>query len=250
MSVHEAVDSTSADARISRTGGQARRRWRLPRRRVAGRALVLHDSDLAPGAALLDALRVRTLAPEVVRVDRGRRLPDPGSLQLAIVVGTARLSGADAPAWLDRQVDWLRRADRTGAPVLALGSAAQALAIALGGEVQHADRTRRSWIRVTTAAPALIAPGPWLAWDDDLILLPPGAELLAHDQLGPQAFRINKHVGVQFHPEATPETVAAWVLTSKETLDFQGIMEATWRDRPVASEASRRLFAEFAASVA
>jgi GMP synthase (glutamine-hydrolysing) len=250
MGVYDVVDVSSAEVRIAGTAGQVSRRRRVARRTVAGRALVLQDRELAPGGALLDSLRARALEPEVLRVDRGGRLPEPQLLDLAIVVGTARVSGTDAPAWLEREVDWLRRADRAGTAVLALGAAAQALAIALGGAVKRVPQARRIWTRVTTTAPRRIAAGPWLAWEDDRIVLPPGAELLAHDRVGPQAFGVNEHLGVQFHPEATPEIVPDWVVTSEEVLDFQGIMEATWRDFPIASVAARQLFAEFVDSVA
>lgn len=250
MGVHEIVDLSDADAPVPGTNGHVRRRWQLARRPVAGRALVLHDRELGPGGYLLDPLRARSFEPEVVRIDGDGLLPSPESLDLAIVVGTARVSGAVAPAWLERELDWLRRADRAGTAVLALGSAAQALAIALGGGVKALPRARRTWTRVTTTAPERIAAGPWLAWEDDLIVLPPGAELLAYDHVGPQAFGIGGHLGVQFHPEATPEIVPDWVLTSEEVVDFQGIMEATWRDFPVASLAAHRLFAAFVDSVA
>ena len=250
MGVHDVVDISSAEVRIAGTAGQVNRRRRVARRTVAGRALVLQDRELVPGDTLLDSLRARALEPEVLRIDRGGRLPESELLDLAIVVGTARVSGTDAPAWLEREIDWLRRADRAGTAVLALGSAAQALAIALGGAVKRVPQARRIWTLVTTAAPRRIAAGPWLAWEDDRIVLPPGAELLAHDHVGPQAFGVNEHLGVQFHPEATPEIVPDWVATSEEVLDFQGIMEATWRDFPIASVAARQLFAEFVDSVA
>jgi GMP synthase (glutamine-hydrolysing) len=249
MGVHEVVEASSADMRAAGTVRQV-----IPRQRVAstvsGRALVVQDRDLAAGDALLDSLRARALEPEILRIDGGSPLPEPELLNLAIVVGTARVSGPDAPAWLEREIDWLRRADQAGTAVLALGSAAQALAIALGGAVHRLPQTRRAWTRVTTEAPKRIAVGPWLAWEDDRIVLPPGAELLAHDHVGPQAFAVNEHLAVQFHPEATPEIVPDWVLTSEEVLDFQGIMEATWRDFPIASVAARHLFADFVGSLA
>jgi GMP synthase-like glutamine amidotransferase len=249
MGVHEVVDFSSADVRVAGIAGQVRRRRRVARRTMAGRVLVLQDRELGPGGWLLESLRARALEPEVLRIDRDGPLPEPELLDLAIVVGTARVSGGVAPAWLEREIDWLRRADRAGTAVLALGSAAQALAIALGGTVKPVPRARRIWTRVTTTAPERIGAGPWLAWEDDLIVLPPGAELLAHDHVGPQAFGVNEHLGVQFHPEVTPEIVLNWLITSDEVLDFQGIMEATWRDFPIASAPARRLFAEFVDSV-
>jgi len=40
--------------------------------------------------------------------------------------------------------------------------------------------------------------------------MPPGAKVLAANESGVQAYRAGRHVAVQFHPEVTPEIVAAW----------------------------------------
>jgi hypothetical protein len=39
-----------------------------------------------------------------------------------------------------------------------------------------------------------------------------------------------------------------WVANSDAPLDHQGIMEATWRDQSLASDAARRLFTSFVRS--
>jgi hypothetical protein len=85
--------------------------------------------------------------------------------------------------------------------------------------------------------------GPYLAWEDETIEVPPHGEVLAHDHLGPQVFRVGPHLGIQVNPHVTPETVRAWVAGSREVLDGQGILEATWRDHARASDAAHRLFA-------
>jgi GMP synthase-like glutamine amidotransferase len=84
-----------------------------------------------------------------------------------------------------------------------------------------------------------------------LIQLPPGAQLLAHDRVGPQALSLRGHLGVQFHPEVKPETVAGWVgfrrgeAVDGQPLDGQAVLEATSRERLAAAAASRRLLAAF-----
>ncbi len=124
------------------------------------------------------------------------------------------------------------------------------LATALGGAVERLRQPRRGWVYVTTTEPRLISSGPWLAWQDEAIRLPRRAELLAHDRVGPQAFRVSRHLGVQFHPEVTPEIVSQWIAASHEVLDTQGIMEATRRDFGAASGAAHRMFSAFFDSVA
>jgi GMP synthase-like glutamine amidotransferase len=213
----------------------------LSARQATGhKALVLQHRDHEPGGVLLDVLRAKGLDPVVVRVDRSERLPDPDAAPLAVVLGSDR-----SAAWADAELDWLRRADATGISVLALGSGAALLATALGGGVARRRQPRRGWVQFTTADPKLISAGPWLAWEDEIIRLPHEAELLAHDRVGPQAFRMNGHLGLQFHPEVTPEIVEDWVASSHQVLDVQGTMEATWRDFRVASEAARRMFSAF-----
>jgi len=43
---------------------------------------------------------------------------------------------------------------------------------------------------VDTAIPHLIPSGPWLSWQQDVIAIPPRTQLLAHNRLGPQVFRV------------------------------------------------------------
>jgi len=65
-------------------------------------------------------------------------------------------------------------------------------------------------VHVGTRAPDVVGDGPWLSWHDDELLPPPAAEVLAANASGVQAYRAGIHTGVQFHPEVTPEIVAAW----------------------------------------
>jgi GMP synthase-like glutamine amidotransferase len=215
-----------------------------------GIAFVLQDREDTPGGLVLDVLAERGLRATTVRLDRGEPLPDPGSSSLAFALGSAGAVDDPARGWADSELEWLRQADRAGTAVLGLGLGAEALAVALGGAVERAPRPQRGWIRVATAVPDLIAPGPWLAWRDDVIRLPARAQLLAHDRVGPQAFRCNGHVGVQFHPAVTPEIVRRWVTATQGTvLDYQGILEATSRDYDAGTAAGRRLLSGFIDSV-
>ncbi len=46
--------------------------------------------------------------------------------------------------------------------------------------------------------------------------MPPGAAELAHSDVGPAAFALGPHLGVQFHPEVTTEVIAAWARSEAE----------------------------------
>jgi len=178
-------------------------------------AVILQHQDDAPAGLLVDVLNASGLRWQTVRLDRGESLPDPDSVALAVTLGSEHSAHDMRQEWIAPEIDWLRQADDAGTVIFGVCFGAQALALALGGAVERACRPERGWVQISTALPALVAPGPWLAWHDDAILLPPGAELLAHNGSGPQAFRAGPHLGVQFHPEVTPEIVAGWVLSER-----------------------------------
>jgi GMP synthase-like glutamine amidotransferase len=196
-----------------------------------------------PTVQLVDVLHQRGLNPVLRRVSETPRLPDPRSLPIVVLLG-ADCFGSDR-AGLDAELDWLREADRAGTPILGIGHGARALAAALGGAVGPAERGHRGWALVDTAAPHLVPAGPWLAWQHDVMLLPPEAELLAHNRLGPQAFTIGPHLGVQFHPEATPRSAAGWVKRDRTRVDFHDTLTGTTRDPAAARVCAQRLFSAF-----
>ena len=53
--------------------------------------------------------------------------------------------------------------------------------------------------------------GPWAQYHYEVVSLPAGALELARSPVGPAAFRVGPHFGVQFHPEATSELMSKWV---------------------------------------
>jgi GMP synthase-like glutamine amidotransferase len=59
--------------------------------------------------------------------------------------------------------------------------------------------------------PVLVPPGPWVVWHHDAFTAPPGAEVLASNEVCLHAFRQGLHTGVQFHPEVTRVMVSHWI---------------------------------------
>lgn len=208
-------------------------------------ALVVSPGATPVAAPLVDALIDHGLVPVAVAGGEDDPLPAPGSAPLAILVGEAALSDAEAAGRLAREVDWVRRADAAGTPVLGIGHGARVLALALGGAVQPAPHPLRGWTMVDTAVPHQIAGGPWLAWQHDIITLPPGAQQLAHNRLGPQAFRFGRHLGVQFHPEATPEVVAGWAGAHDASGEAPANLNVITRDPTASAVCTRRLLSSF-----
>ena len=186
------------------------------------RALRVHHDHLSSGDLVAEHLRLRGWEVEervVVPPDRfgspgiGHRFPDPAGYDL-LVPGGAPWSAYDdvlVGAWLRPELDWLRAAAAAGVPVLAICFGAQALARALGGGVAASDRPELGYTDIETDEPGLVGPGPWFQWHYDTFTVPPGAREVARNAAGPQAYAIGRCLAVQFHPEVTPEIVAAWM---------------------------------------
>ena len=173
-------------------------------------ALVLQHQHNAPPALLADWARQRGIELAVVRADRARALPQPGAFAFAIALGSDHSAGHRKPAWVDRELEWLRVADRAALPVLGICFGAQALAVALGGSIEHARHPELGWVSVQSRRPEIVEDGPWFAWHEDVFVLPPVATEIARNAFGPQAFVAGPHLGVQFHPEVTPEVAEMW----------------------------------------
>jgi hypothetical protein len=62
-----------------------------------------------------------------------------------------------------------------------------------------------------------------MQWHYDTFTLPPGAALLAESPAGPQVFALRRSLGVQFHPEVTPEIVGWWVRAGRDKLVRAGL---------------------------
>jgi GMP synthase-like glutamine amidotransferase len=159
------------------------------------------------------------------------------------MVGSERFDNALAVGDVGAHIEWLHRADRAGTPVMAVGHGARLLAAAFG--VTPAEHPVRGWVMVDTAIPHLIPTGPWLTWQHDVISLPSDAQVLAHNRLGPQVFRLGRHLGVQFHPETTRSSAAEWARPSDTSSEAARLLDLIVRDPGAVTSSARRLFATF-----
>ena len=150
------------------------------------------------------------------RIDDGAwrgRFPAAGDHDLLVPLGAiwSLHDRAQVGTWIDDELELLRAADARGVPVLGICFGGQALAAAHGGSVQPAPTPEIGWTTVVTDDPQLVPPGPWMQWHSDGFTIPSGAQELARNEVGPQAFRLRRNLGVQFHPEVDADNIAWWL---------------------------------------
>jgi GMP synthase-like glutamine amidotransferase len=218
---------------------------------VSRAALVRQHGDTDPPGILGEWARMRGIELEVSRSDRQDGPVDLEGRPFVVSLGS-QYSPADLHVpGVRAELALLEEAVGRGIPVLGLCYGAQALATVLGGEVEHAPEPEIGWHRVNSDVPELIAEGPWLQWHYERFTLPPGARELARSPRAPQAFSHGPHLGVQFHPEATVETVLSWARKDAAHLhelgidDGEALVERGRQYAPAARAAAIRLFDGF-----
>jgi GMP synthase-like glutamine amidotransferase len=178
-------------------------------------------------------------------------LPEVASVAHIVMLGSTSsvYDAGEARAWIEQDLAWLRRADAAGVPVLGICFGAQLLAAAFGGAVEPAGGQEIGWVTIDSTDPELIPPGPWLEFHHDRCLPPPGATVLARNALGVQAFRVGRHLAVQFHPEVDGEQFKLWLESGGRTeieeagLDPDRILAQTVAEEPAARARVDRLVA-------
>ncbi|MFN8113380.1 MAG: hypothetical protein U0R51_09265 [Solirubrobacterales bacterium] len=186
--------------------------------------LILQHEEGGPPALFADWCERRSIRFEIRRVWEDGLPETPAGLPWICALGSDHSPAeTGAPPWVAAEVEFLRAALDADVPVLGLCFGGQALAAAGGAQVGPADPPEVGWIEVDTDDPAAVPPGPWLHFHYDQLAVPPGGEELARSAAGPAAFRIGRSLGLQFHPEGTPEIADAWTLVDEERLLPLGI---------------------------
>ena len=196
------------------------------------RALVIEHDRYCPAAGVgdrlvehgyqLDAFRVLDDPTDPVCT---KPYPDATDYDVLVVTGsTWSVTDTDTiGSWIGREIEMVRAAHDAGVAVLGLCFGGQVLSAALGGEVRPVDTPEFGWHEVDTDLPDAIAPGPWFEWHYDGFTVPDGATEIARTAVSPQAFRIGRSVGTQFHPEVTTELVDRWISMDEKELRAHGV---------------------------
>jgi GMP synthase (glutamine-hydrolysing) len=210
--------------------------------------VVIQTQRTMPPGLLAAWARVRDVALDVRRVDLGDALPD--APRAVVILGSDAGVGDPTVPWLDELRAWASDVVDSDTPILGIGFGAQLVAQLLGAHVVEADAPEAGWIELDGGEPWLPA-GPWLSWHRDVIVPSDGLLVAARNAHGIQAFtggRDGRQMGVQFHPEATTATIAAWAveagLTSVE--DRAALNAQTARHSAEATIRARTLFERWA----
>jgi len=212
------------------------------------RVLVIRHHDIDAAGFIGDAFEARGAAPDVHLFPDDGPLPAFDGVDHIVVLGAVS-SVNDPDPWIAAELSWLRAAEAAGVPVLGICFGAQALCAALGGRVEAMGCYEIGWVLVDPAGPDVIPPGPWLEFHHDRCLPPPSATVLARNGAGVQAFRIGRHLAVQFHPEVDGPQLKRWLdaHTDQEErsigIDPDQFLADTIREEPAARERAFRLVA-------
>jgi GMP synthase-like glutamine amidotransferase len=220
-------------------------------RRHLMRVVVVRHHEEDSAGFIGDAFAARGATLSTVLYPKEGPLPDLDGLAHIVMLGSTSsvYDEGEARAWIGEELAWLRRADSAGVPVLGICFGGQVLAAAFGGTVEHAGRQEIGWVTIDSADPELIPPGPWLEFHHDRCLPPAAARVLARNDLGVQAFRLGRHLGVQFHPEVDGDQFRLWLdVGGRAEIEADGqhpdrMLAQTIAEEPEASARADRLVA-------
>ena len=223
--------------------------------RPALRALIVQHEAPTPPGLVSDWLAQRAASVDVLRIDLEDHVPDPRDYDLIVSLGSEFPAFDDSVPFIGRETQLIQQAASADVPFLGLCFGGQLMARVLGGRSFRADRSEIGWLPVRTNDPELVGEGPWFQWHFDSFTLPPGARLIAETDVGPQAYVIGRSLGLQFHPEVSPEIMDAWVGAYRHELDAEGVdpdalLEETRRRAATARANAERLLNAYLDSVA
>lgn len=218
-------------------------------------ALVVQHEQPTPGGYVHQWLEDRGAEQDVYRIDIEDREVGAADYDLIVSLGSEFAAFDDSIPWLDREKRLLLDAADHDIPVLGICFGGQLLARVLGGSSIKGEQSEIGWLPVRSTDHELVPEGPWFQWHFDTFTPPPGARLIADSEVGPQAYLIDRSLGLQFHPEVTPQIMDAWVKAYRHELDQEGVdpdglLEETNRLASRSRDAAWRLFDGFLERVA
>jgi GMP synthase-like glutamine amidotransferase len=187
------------------------------------RALILQHEEPTPPGHVTEWLAAHGADVDTWRIDVEDRDVDPRDYDLIVSLGSEFAAFDDTKPFVVREASMLEKAVAEDVPVLGLCFGGQMLARALGSRGFRHEEAEIGWLTVRTSDPELVPEGPWFQWHFDSFTVPPGATVVAHTDVGPQAFVAGRSLGLQFHPEVTTQIMDDWVRVYRHELDGDGV---------------------------
>ncbi len=156
-------------------------------------------------------------------------LPILDDIDLLIVMGgPMNIYEEDKYPWLVAEKAFIRQALTSGKSTFGICLGSQLIADALGAHIYPNGEKEIGWFPVKRSPDASATPlgrifphqMDFFHWHGDTFDIPPDASLLASSEgCAYQAFQSGEWVlGLQFHPEATPQTVSALIRNNPDEL--------------------------------
>jgi GMP synthase-like glutamine amidotransferase len=214
------------------------------------RALILQHEKATPPGLMTSWLSEQGAVVHTLRIDEDERLVDPRQYDLIVSLGSEFAAFDDTVSFVPREALLFEDAIEGDVPILGLCFGGQMLSRVLGGRVYRSEKSEIGWLPVRTNDPELVSEGPWFQWHFDVFTAPPGADVLAVTDVGPQAFVAGRSLGLQFHPEVTPAIMEEWVRVyphelRAEGVDPKGLLAETRRRAADARRVTWRLLDRF-----
>jgi len=219
------------------------------------RTLILQHEAASPPGLMTTWLHEQSAQVDTLRIDEDERPVNARDYDLIVSLGSEFAAFDDSIPFVPREAQLFEQALADDVPILGLCFGGQMLARALGARGYRSDQSEIGWLLVRTNDPDLVSAGPWFQWHFDSFTAPPGAQVVAETDVGPQAFVAGRSMGFQFHPEVTPQIMEEWVRVYPHELEAEGVspeglLDETRRHAAEARRLTWRLFDRFRDAVA